>query len=504
MNNPTNQTSAEWIRYLELRDLAFEDHPDEAAMAELEGFVASNDAIKRDFAESCQLHAAVAYPQSASQGEEEQGPTPQPVIPHPSERWRVTQSALRTFSSPGMAAGIVFAIIGFWAYQEITGPAQIGHITRLQSCQWSFSTVPIVARSPLTPGRLVLASGIADLRVGLVDLTMEGPADIELVNDQECIVHSGRIYAEAHPGGENFRVRTPNSTFTDRGTKFGVNVTPWGTSDLTLVKGKVDAMHHRTGKSISVTSKGTVRFTETGIETAIGSEGEPHIRDAFSSKQPGEPQQKTVQISTAIGGGRDGYVIANANEPENKRLADTLLVKEPPNASWGTPWRRRAYLHFDLSFISGKTISEATLQLQGVATGIGFLSLTPDTTFSVYGLVDESEEDWNEDSLNWNNCPGMMADRETLDPSKTKRLGTFEVPIAETERSFRLDSPSLRNFLRSDTNGGATLILVSETSGVDGCYVHGFASKRHKELTPPTLRLAIDESPSAPPATNDW
>ncbi|EMI58140.1 glycoside hydrolase family 2 TIM barrel-domain containing protein [Rhodopirellula sallentina] len=504
MNHPSDRTSSEWIRYLELRDLAFEDHPDHATMSELEDLIASDDAIKRDFAEACQMHAALAYPRQAPQVGKGNGSTPKPAVARKSRLWDVTESTLRALTRPGMAAGIVFAIIGFWIYQEFTTVPKIGQITRLQSCQWSFSTVPIVARTPLTPGRLVLSSGIADLRVGLVDLTLEGPADVELVSDNECIVHSGRIYAEVHPGGETFQVRTPNSTFVNRGTKFGVNVTPWGTSDLTLVKGKVDATHHRTGKTISVTSLGTVRFTETSIEAALGNKGEPYIRDSLTQKQPLEPHHETVQISTAIGDGRDGYVVATQNEPKEKQLSDTLLVKEPPNKPWGTPWRRRAYLHFDLSFVSGKAIKEARLQLQGVATGIGFLSLTPDTTFSVYGLIDESEEGWSEDSLDWNNSPGMMADRITLDPTKTKRLGTFEVPVSETERVFRLDSGALLNFLRCDTNGGATLILVSETSGVDGCYVHGFASKRHSELTPPTLRLKVEDGLTSDESPNDW
>ncbi|MFG0254146.1 MAG: glycoside hydrolase family 2 TIM barrel-domain containing protein, partial [Rhodopirellula sp. JB053] len=504
MNNFDENRPSEWTRYLELRDLAFEDHPDEAAMAELEELVASNDAIKRDFAESCQMHAAIAYPQVASRESKDDDASAATPPVRKRGSWQSTKSILHALTSPGMAAGIVFAIVGLWVYQEFTATPKIGQITRLQNCQWSFSTVPIVARTPLTPGRLVLASGIADLRVGMVDLTLEGPADVELVSDQECIVHSGRIYAEAQPGGENFLVRTPNSTFIDRGTKFGVNVTPWGTSDLTLVKGKVDALHHRTGQRISVTSMSTVRFTETSIQTARGSKGEPHIRDSLSQSSQLEPHHETVQISTAIGDGRDGYVVATKNEPEEKRLANTLLVKEPPKESWGIPWRRRAYLHFDLSFISGKTINDASLQLQGVATGIGFLSLTPDTTFAVYGLIDEAEEDWTEAKLTWDNCPGMMADRVTLDPSKVKRLGTFEVPVSETERQFRLDSGALLNFLRNDTNDGATLILVSESRGVAGCYVHGFASKRHSELTPPTLRLKVEDELTSEESPNDW
>ncbi|EMI17193.1 protein containing FecR protein [Rhodopirellula maiorica SM1] len=201
-------------------------------------------------------------------------------------------------------------------------------------------------------------------------------------------------------------------------------------------------------------------------------------------------EQKTIQISTAIGEGRDGYVMAS-EQTEEKLSRIALLVKEPPDFSWGTPFRRRGYMHFDLSFVSERPVHSAKLQLQGVPTEIGFLSLMPDASFAVYGLTDESLEDWDEATLSWQSSPGMLADDVTLDPTKTRLLGKFVVPQSDPTRMFSIATPELAEFLNQDTNGGATLILVSETAGIKDCYVHGFASRRHPDASPPTLRLGL-------------
>jgi len=122
---------------------------------------------------------------------------------------------------------------------------------------------------------------------------------------------------------------------------FVVSVTPWGTSDLTEIQVQVDAMHVRSGK-------------------------------------PGS--------------------VMTSNESPEKRSETSLLVKTTENEDWAVPFRRRAYMHFDLSLLSGQSIVDAKLQLHGTSTDIGFLSRTLDTQFAVDGLVDESLEEWSESS----------------------------------------------------------------------------------------------------------
>jgi len=48
------------------------------------------------------------------------------------------------------------------------------------------------------------------------------------------------------------------------------------------------------------------------------------------------------------------------------------------------------------SVVSGRGSQAATT---GPGTGMGSLSLTPDTTFSVDGLTDKSRQDWSEETI---------------------------------------------------------------------------------------------------------
>lgn len=170
---------------------------------------------------------------------------------------------------------------------------------------------------------------------------------------------------------------------------------------------------------------------------------------------------------------------------------ETLVILVKESLEEGGVWRRRAYLHFDLSLLPPGEIHTAKLQLQGAATGIGYLAATLDTTFAVYGLVDESSEAWDEDALDWESCLGILPNRVDVDPSQVVLLGRFVVPSSETTSLFSIEGEQLVNFLFSDTNGGATLMIVSETVGRGSSYVHGFASKQHPSLSPPTLRVGV-------------
>ena len=68
------------------------------------------------------------------------------------------------------------------------------------------------------------------------------------------------------------------------------------------------------------------------------------------------------------------------------------------------------------------------------------------------------------------------------------RLGEFTIPQGVAGGAYAVSGPRLLDFLRRDTNGIATLIVVRETAGSGRAdLVHGFASRRHPTLPPPAL-----------------
>ncbi len=472
-----------WSRYIELRDKVLDHRLDDAGLIEFEQIIFADDEAKRDFVERLHQESALL-----NRGDLDFDATSIPfdlaTLEKASRHSPLTSNLSRRFVA--VLAGSVLLLgtlsVAYLIQQKQSFLAMMGST---ENCQWGASDMSTMPGARLSRGRLVLLSGIATLKFPLVDVTLEGPVDVELVSTESCRVHSGRIFAEVHPGGEGFIVETPTATLTDRGTVFGVNVAPGGTSDVSVLQGLVDVKHLATGEVISVKTNSAMRMSALTVERLH----EPSESTAsVSDTKPDEIKYRSIQITTAVGNGRDAYVIAGQERPTTQS-SGVILVKESLEERGA--WRRRAYLHFDLSLLPQVNIHTAKLQLQGAATGIGYLAATPNTTFAVYGLTDESHEAWDEDSLDWESCPGILSNRVNVNPSHVILLGRFVVPSSETTTLFSIEGEQLVKFLLSDTNGGATLMIVSETVGKGSSYVHGFASKQHPSLSPPTLRLGV-------------
>lgn len=488
-----NANSPQWKRYREVCEAVLNGTATSSEHAELESLVLNDDSIKKDFTARLHLESGLQL-RSGDLGPVDVASTVSAMGSGAMTRPRAAvqpRVRFQNWLNYAVLAAIVLVGIGLWIPGQPGATSQpIATMGKVNNCRWVSSDSPTFVGASLVKGRLILDSGIAELNFDRVALTLEGPVDLELIDRDRCRVRSGRVYAEVHPGGEGFVVETPTSILTDRGTRFGVNVAPWGASDLTVIEGLVDAEHVSTGEVIPVRTDGALRFTREKVSSLM----DPSEANSGESSLGSIPANlRPVQLTTAIGDGRDAYVISGKEKSESD-TSGMLLVKNPPAEQWGTAWRRRTYLHFDLSLTSGALIQQAKLRLQGLATGMGYRALTTDTTIAVYGITDESLERWDEKSLDWDNCPGVMEDRLAIDPESTVLLGKFVVPINQVTGDFGIEGDQLVKFLLRDTNGGASFILVSETIGRGECYVHGFAGKHHPDLQPPTLRLGVSQN----------
>jgi hypothetical protein len=94
----------------------------------------------------------------------------------------------------------------------------------------------------LAAGRLALRSG--QVTLGLlsgVTLTLEGPADLELLSIDRVHCRRGKLRTCVPRGAEGFVVTTPGSAVVDLGTEFGVNVAADGTARVMVFKGEAEA-----------------------------------------------------------------------------------------------------------------------------------------------------------------------------------------------------------------------------------------------------------------------
>ncbi|HVJ87400.1 MAG TPA: FecR domain-containing protein [Caulifigura sp.] len=477
----------------ELCDAVFDGRADQAQVDRLEELAMSSPELRRFYLESAQQHAALAWaaiqPQLTVSPEltaERAAVAPAPPAERRRSAWKQTLLA---------TALLLAAITGIW---RMAGSSQVGFATleRLQSAKWANSTQAIMEGTRLSAGRMELTDGMAtiDFDKG-VKLILEAPAVFELVDANQCRLHQGKLRAEVRPGGEGFMVRTPTATLIDRGTVFGVHVRVGGVSDLTVFKGKVDAEHSGTGRTVSATTGTGLRLTSSALEAI------PDENASFKlpgSPAPESPTQDSIQISTAIGRGMDAYV--QMIYPPADRRSDVLLLLKRNNRQFGganfNDWHRKIYLRFDLGLLNGQPIETARLELQADRSGMGFAAHCADATFSVYGLTDESKDDWGDETLKWADAPGNFPDGNHMDASRTVWLGEFKIPQGQCTGTFGIDSPGLVEFLKKDTNGLATLVVVRETigNGVSDI-VHSFASRRHPTLPAPMLRLTTAARP---------
>lgn len=103
-----------------------------------------------------------------------------------------------------------------------------------------------------------------------VEVTLQGPAEYELIELGKTRLVSGLLTATVPPGAEGFQVDTPSAQVVDLGTAFGVELRPDGSSQVTVFDGEVEVLgqkepgkrHLTEGETIQVAADGSVIETE--------------------------------------------------------------------------------------------------------------------------------------------------------------------------------------------------------------------------------------------------
>jgi hypothetical protein len=383
-----------------------------------------------------------------------------------------------------LAAALALGFALWWFLPHRT-EKPLATLVETNGARWENSSLPTVPGSPLRAGRLRLESGVARLvfQSG-AEVSLEGPAELELQGPNTCFLHSGVLTAHVPPQARGFMVGTAHAQLIDHGTDFGISADAGGRGQVQVLKGEVELRHEGSGETRFLSTHESAGITAERLTQVAGGEGEP---DRYAFLRPSSaPQPSTLMLTTAGGAGDAAYVVS-PNSPIHR--SDTLLlVKHTPTKGF----QRKAYLRFDLTPLRDRKVSEASLTLNFEATGFGYASLTGECTFAVYGLTDHAQDNWSAETLTWENAPAFSPDAGTVDLSHAVKLGTFTTPRGVVSGSFSVDDPALGAFLNADSTGRATLIVVRENSepGINSA-VHGFAGNHHPTLAPPTLRLVL-------------
>lgn len=168
-----------------------------------------------------------------------------PATAHTSER-PAHRNGRRGPLPLALAACLVIAATGLWVFwSRQPGPRNgsarmaVAMLTRTVEAQWADGVDPRRAGSPLDPGWLRLASGMAQIVFySGARVVIEGPAEVRLVSPREVVCRTGRLLAEVPEPARGFRVRTDHLDLVDLGTSFGLDTT-CNRTEVHVFKGKV-------------------------------------------------------------------------------------------------------------------------------------------------------------------------------------------------------------------------------------------------------------------------
>ena len=128
-------------------------------------------------------------------------------------------------------------------YPRVDPATGLAMVIKLDGVRWEPTGDPQPSEGDvLAAGRLRFGSGRARLSMltGVV-LDIEGPADVELIDNTRVLCRRGRIRARVPAGAEGFLVLGPSSAVVDLGTEFGLNVGTDGKLRGQVFKGRLEA-----------------------------------------------------------------------------------------------------------------------------------------------------------------------------------------------------------------------------------------------------------------------
>ncbi len=407
------------------------------------------------------------------------------------------RAAITTITAyTAVAAAVVLGIILFsqpektelaGSIPDETSPANYATITATSLAQWGQCSLPTQVDKELTSGSLELLHGTATLsfRSGAV-VTLEAPAEIEIVSEMKAFVRHGRVVADVPESAIGFRLDTPDMEVKDLGTVFAVSVDRGrGKSQVDVIDGEVEIYHQASQDRKLLLEK--QRATTTGDSGSVNYSSFSEI--TFSQESADEKEPKQLVISTADGNGGHASII---NTHADTHLYPNLLQAKH---SIDGRYSRKFYLKFDLSNLPTKDFHKVGLKLSQVRSPYGMASFVPDCEFLVYALNEEALERWGPASISWDNAPANQINSGSLmREEQAKIIGKFSIPRGQQEGICYLQSPALAELIKSDTNGTLTLVVTRKTVESNlGGLVHSFASNTTQTAAPPQLIFTLEE-----------
>ena len=166
----------------------------------------------------------------------------QPRVGHPQVQQRAKPN--RSWWHPlAAAAAVAMVLAGAWKFSksQTASPASIAVLARAADAVWADASFAPQPGSVLKAGWLRLKAGTVQLEFSRgAHVVIEGPAEFQLVSDNEGRLDFGKLWARVPLSAHGFTVRGRDFTAIDLGTEFGCKALSHSPTEVHVFDGAVD------------------------------------------------------------------------------------------------------------------------------------------------------------------------------------------------------------------------------------------------------------------------
>jgi hypothetical protein len=164
----------------------------------------------------------------------------------------IASAKLRAWCGAAAASVVVSTgLILFFAYESRALPKfqppvaglvpGLATLKQAAGVQWIGATNELFVGDAIGAGRLQIASGAMQLEFKRgASLIVEGPADLQIVSDNEAFLRSGKVTARVPQQAHGFKITSPSVAVVDLGTEFGLRALSNGPPEVHVFSGLVE------------------------------------------------------------------------------------------------------------------------------------------------------------------------------------------------------------------------------------------------------------------------
>jgi hypothetical protein len=182
-------------------------------------------------------------------------------------------------------------------------------------------------------------------------------------------------------------------------------------------------------------------------------------------------QAAGFDVTTAFGSGADGYIQNDSSKGPTVTTGMTYnRGMEMRNYLSGTTDRlKMLYLRFDISSVPSDKLAGAILKLN--VNNMNSCSIFAET-WDVYGLIDETGDNWTESTTSYSTAPGLVSaplGSYAFDPARMTKLGIMSVNALKSTAALPTQGLKVSNttdlnldsFIAADTNKLLTFAIIN-------------------------------------------